>query len=288
MHHFRNWLLLPFLPPLLIVGNFLHIFLEPPFFYVNVNNSNVDTKQENTSMYIPGAGFSGFFYTLGRLQAFHNSPISSAQEYHCFSAGCLALVISLLRIPVHSVIAQASSSRDRWIEGEISRYDVVEDFVDGILSNVHLNAKFESECSLYQANGTQEVDTNNIHCHLPRINVITSSWDTTTMLSQSTQTPRSLDHLRLLLIQTTWIPYVTGSTLGKIDDETGMYHNDGALAGLFQNIFSSSNGLLSRPSRHDYSLLLPWKLSLLLNSLNLGLDHDRAIYYWEEGRRRGV
>jgi hypothetical protein len=175
------------------------------------------------------------------------------------------------------VIAHASSSRDRWIEGEISRYDVVEDFVDRILSNVHLNAKFETA-----------LDTNNIHCHLPKINVITSSWDTTAMLSQSTQTPRSLDHLRLLLIQTTWIPYVTGSTLGKIDDETGMYHNDGALAGLFQNIFSSSNGPLGRPSRHDYSLLLPWKLSLLLNSLNLGLDHDRAIYYWEEGRRRGV
>ena len=137
MHHFRNWLLLS----LLLVGNnFLQIFLESPFF--DVNNVNI-SDSTRTSMYIPGAGFSGFFYTLGRLQAFHNSSISSAQEYHCFSAGCLALVISLLRIPVHSVIARASSSRDRWIEGEISRYDVVEDFVDRILSNVHLNAKFE-------------------------------------------------------------------------------------------------------------------------------------------------
>lgn len=180
---------------------------------------------------------SGFFYTLGRLQAFHDDNYSITSplhyyDYHCFSAGCLALVTSLSKIPIDTVVELAHQSRDRWISGEISRYDVVEYFVDKLISNVEgeydtnlsevveKNASIGArsiECGKCQTNTTQEIDNSTIQCllfnsrmynlqhTLPRIHVITSAWDKKYGLSEHTRTPSSIQQLRRMLIQTTWM-----------------------------------------------------------------------------------
>lgn len=190
-----------------IIINFLTLSIEP---YGNDFGSFVEHKPGNfIDIYIPGAGFSGFFYILGRLQALHNAPAdySSAHEYWCFSAGCLALVTSLLKLPVETAIEIALSSRDEWIKGKIGRYDVVEYFVNGLLS--HLNkeeAKAKDkklyttiECAelpfavidgvhpIHRLKNSQESEidsvvyysdseSNGFQDFLPRINVITSTW----------------------------------------------------------------------------------------------------------------
>ena len=104
------------------------MFFELPTTCVKEVGSHFD-------LYVPGAGFSGFFYTLGRLHALH-SVSSQPKEYYCFSAGCLALITSVMNMSVDQAIEIAHSSRDQWMMGDISRYDVVEVFVDRLLSNV--------------------------------------------------------------------------------------------------------------------------------------------------------
>ena len=137
---------------------------------------------------------------------------------------------SLSKIPIDTVVELAHQSRDRWISGKISRYDVVEYFVDKLISNVEgeydknisevVDATIGTrsiECGKCQANTTQEIDNTTIQCllfnsrmynlqnALPRIHVITSAWDKQYGLSEHTQTPLSIQQLRRMLIQTTWM-----------------------------------------------------------------------------------
>jgi hypothetical protein len=293
-----------------LVSNFLSMFLEPlSTSVVSVGISMSKTEGDTIDVYIPGAGFSGFFYTLGRLQALHQSSYhnSSSFQYYCFSAGCLALLTSLLQLPVDSAVKLAHSSRNRWILGEISRYDVVKHFVDGLLDveDVDVDAPITTEGMWNETIDEQDVECRDFQCNsteggrilenaqyttkrndidvrgfLPRINVITSTWDAQHFISQRIQQPSSVEHLKELMIQTTWIPFVTGSSFWKREGDN--FHNDGAFAGLFKHEH------FFYPSQYHHSLLLPWSFDLLSNGLNILLGHDRAVHYWEEGYSRGV
>lgn len=293
-----------------LVSNFLSMFLEPlSTSVVSVGTSMSKTEGDTIDVYIPGAGFSGFFYTLGRLQALHQSSYhnSSSFQYYCFSAGCLALLTSLLQLPVDSAVKLAHSSRNRWILGEISRYDVVKHFVDGLLDveDVDVDAPIPTEGMWNETIDEQDVECRDFQCNsteggrilenaqyttkrndidvrefLPRINVITSTWDAQHFISQRIQQPSSVEHLKELMIQTTWIPFVTGSSFWKREGDN--FHNDGAFAGLFKHEY------FFYPSQYQHSLLLPWSFDLLSNGLNILLGHDRAVHYWEEGYSRGV
>jgi hypothetical protein len=228
------------LSPILLIGasivsNFFSMFLEPPRGGADLHSSvHRETTGDDAAIdvYIPGAGFSGFFYTLGRLEALHNAPSNGSSpvfDYYCFSAGCLALVTSLLGLPIDSAIDIAHASRDRWMTGEIGRYDVVGHFVDGLLFRAEENVPSEdgrpyvtmdggSTTGLkYRANNTRGIamdstryypsdrDGDILKQHLPRINVITSRWSKRNIFSQNIQKPSSVEHLRRLLVQTTWM-----------------------------------------------------------------------------------
>ena len=118
-----------------------------------------------------------------------------------------------------SAIELAFSSRNRWNTGEISRYEVVEEFVDGLLANPALdchgnNATFDGErleeWDKYDSNSTQSElelrENSHILQHvLPRINVITSVWNRESIPSRHVQKPTSIEHLRRMLVQTTWM-----------------------------------------------------------------------------------
>lgn len=238
-HHRRKGVILIIIAPLFlltssVVNNFLSMYLEP---LGSKTYSTISRKKDNSiDIYIPGAGFSGFFYTLGRLQALHTSTLNSSSfQYYCFSAGCLALLTSLLQLPVDSAVELAHSSRNRWITGEISRFDVVEYFIDGLLLfdskgkygslNGTLNATIDRgapvECTEFQSNSThgreKKIDTPtaqltltrqqngiDIRDFLPRINVITSTWNKLNLQS-NVQQPSSVEDLKKLLIETTWM-----------------------------------------------------------------------------------
>ena len=271
-----------------IVGNFLSMFLEPiqstSFLFNGQSQSDV-TLHYSPSIYIPGAGFSGFFYTLGRLQVLADD---NKYDYYCFSAGCLALLTHIIDVSIHKVVEIAHSSRNRYISGEISRYDVVENFVNRLLDEDTVHTEYE--------NSTQSIRTisydekiQRLQDVLPRINVITSKWDKYSLISQRQEKPTSVKHLQRMLLETTYIPFITGDSLGIPRDEDGSfrYHNDGAFAGLLQSLLVTTE--LFDPSKYRHSLLLPWRFDILINGLNLfALDHAKAIHYWEEGMRRGV
>jgi len=263
------------------------MFLEPiqltSFICKGKECVNVVHNEEHhpPSIYIPGAGFSGFFYTLGRLQVLADMNSSLSYDYYCFSAGCLALMTHMLEVPKHSVIEMAYSSRNRYISGEISRYDVVENFVNGLLDK---DAAMQTNTSIpYNERIRRLQDV------LPRINVITSTWDKYSfIISQRQEKPTSVNHLKRMLLETTYIPLITGDSLGILDeDQNFRYHNDGAFAGLLQSLLVTTE--LFDPSKYRHSLLLPWRFDILINGLNLfALDHAKAIHYWEEGMRRGI
>lgn len=309
-----------------VFGNFISMFLEPIDVFLGGNDATdrqQRAKEKHSSpidVYIPGSGFSGFFYTLGRLEALLHTTDTSTKdghhEYYCFSAGCLALVTSLMKMPVDHALELANDSRARWLMGDISRYDVVEHFVDGLLLP---NVEEEEKCAFVNRTftGTSEAraadycishccnDTDdgidctsqytakrrghNLHHMLPRINIITTRWNHNQfVLSQDIQRPESIEHLKRLLLRTTWIPFITGPSFGHADDD-GQKQYDGAIAGLFQHFIHPSKRVIRfDPQQHHFSLLLPWNLDLFLNSLNLHLHLDKALHFWEKGLARGV
>jgi hypothetical protein len=293
-----------------VTANFLSMFLEPfDARSQGISDTHAPKSSDSIDVYIPGAGFSGYFYTLGRLHSHEESSNPRPREYYCFSAGCLALVSSLFKVPIDSVIELAHSSRNRWVTGEISRYGVVEHFIDGLFSSTGE----QNNCSTKSVqNATVDGDmlvdvdmearpnhSGNARCILPehdrnmqeslqRIHVITSTWGKRHAVT--IQEPSGVNHLKELLIQTTWIPFVTGSSFGKRDDRNGAYHNDGAFAGLLGNLIPQSiheMGLFL-PHQYHHSLLLPWRFDLLSNNLNMRMSHDKAVHFWEEGLRRGL
>ena len=87
-----------------ILISFSVIFLECPEFLQSSRNDAFG-HSGTRRLYIPGAGFSGFFYTLGRLNTLLHGAIDQHEdEYYCFSAGCLALVASFMEIPLTQVV----------------------------------------------------------------------------------------------------------------------------------------------------------------------------------------
>ena len=267
-----------------IVGNFLSMFLEPIQSTSFIcKEHQLDLELHSSSVYIPGAGFSGFFYTLGRLKVLADTNSSLSYDYYCFSAGCLALLTHILDIPIHNVVETAHSSRNSFLRGEISRYDVVENFVNRLLDEDAVHTEYE--------NSTQSIRTipyneriQRLQDVLPRINVITSKWDKHSFITHRLEKPTSVKHFQRMLLETTYIPLITGDSLGILDeDQNFRYHNDGAFVGLLRR------SEMFDPSKYRHSLLLPWRFDILINGLNLfALDHAKAIHYWEEGMRRGI
>jgi hypothetical protein len=192
----------------MVANNLMSMFLESPF----PSSSHVASCSEN-SVYIPGAGFSGFFYTLGRLSSLSNETrktgIESPYEYYCFSSGCLALVAHLLGRNVDSALELAHESRNQFISGNIGPYSIVGKFVDGLLfgdaeadAAAHLHYDGSDQCS---TNHNASNAIHQLYGHLSRINVITTSWNEANIPSQSIRSPSNVDQLRQMLIQTTWM-----------------------------------------------------------------------------------
>lgn len=301
--------------------SFSVIFLECPAFLQPLmpGNAKTDASTQTRRMYIPGAGFSGFFYTLGRLHSLHSKSTTQHDEYFCFSAGCLALVATLMEVPLQSAVEMANGSRRKWMNGEIGRYEVVKYFVDELLYEgegrmldlvdaAHLQLANSSNGMLRNTYGhissselVKELpydslfnetkyrafnmkQSHKIQHHLSKINIITSTWSNNiSIITQSVRSPSTILELKQMLLQTTWIPFITGPTLGKLD-ASGEYHNDGAFAALLYGCKS----LFRKDAVHSaqYALKLPWDVDLLCNGLNIILDYDKAILFWNKGLLR--
>lgn len=283
-----------------------------------------DTK---ISMHIPGNGFSGFFFTLGRLEAFLNQnhrtdaseqaaarsrnengtealPPTPDVEYHCWSAGCLSLIAALLEVPIQATLDLALTARESYARGDIGRYDIVENFVDGLLSyeshcengEAEIDSDFNTSCSCTEQSGFNKLENTT----LSTINVVSSAWSfdgANPLLEKVTRSPSNVGELRAMLLDTTRIPFLTGNTFGEKDTTTGAYHNDGAIAVWYHKTTSrSSSGGRSLGSSSDFCSddasfklsLPPWSVSMYANMLNMNFGKDLATGFWRDGMDMGV
>jgi|NOAtaT_6_FD_contig_81_74274_length_1114_multi_3_in_0_out_0_1 hypothetical protein len=199
------------------------------------------------NVYVPGAGFSGFFFMLGRLQSL---PSSSQKNYYCFSAGCLGVVATLIsNYTAEEVTDLAFQIQKQWSNGELSRYDLTEAFVNKLLPP-HYDESFSSTDLL------------------SKVNIITTVSSSASILSQHVRTAKTVSQLREMLVQTTWIPFLTGWGLSKNG------HYDGAFAQY----------LGGYQSPYDVSLDLPlmWA-DLMLNQMNPKLSINQTLKYYSAG-----
>jgi hypothetical protein len=139
-------------------------------------------------IYVTGGGFSGFWFSMGRLRSI---PNPRERNFVCYSAGCLASVASLSNSSMEELYDIASTTREQLLSGERHRYDIVEFFVDGLLEGADSEVLTDS---------------------LDRLHILTSVTDPQSTLPMARmQTPSDLRHLKTLLLQTTWIPQAIGS-----------------------------------------------------------------------------
>ena len=191
------------------------------------------------------------------------------------------------------------------MRGEIGRYEVVGSFVDEMLqigtyegydsfnrssygirldqSEYSYNETVLKSSSLTNSTTLIQSPPHKILQHLPKMYIITSTWSRKKMISKSIRTPSTVSELKQMLLQTMWIPFVTGESLGK-QDHSGEYHNDGAFVALMHGwkiLFKNKKWI---DTTHD--LKLPWDAQLIFNGLNIDLDEKLALHFWNKGLYR--
>jgi hypothetical protein len=205
-------------------------------------------------VFVSGGGFSGFWFSIGRLQSVEDP---ASKEYYCYSAGCLAVVAALASCDVNQMADMCFGVQDRWNAGETKHHDVVRDFLNHFLETPNVKDLLTD----------QE--------RLSKIHIITSVQDGWFGVKSAIRSPVTHDDLYEMLLQTTWIPFATGESLWETDTRDGQYHMDG--------IFS--------PQDHPvcaHNLGLPWTWDLRANALNVNLGLDKVKKFWNEGLAYGL
>ena len=155
------------------------------------------------SIYVPGYGFSGFWYTLGRIQSLKNPE---SYDYYCYSAGCLAPVARFKNWSLEEVIHFAVGARDKWKGGNIDRYSVVDHFVSGLLDTDENNktCQFNSTVEAYQCQSHVKKMMLSSPSWLSNLNILTTTKDRG-IVTHKVQKPKNIYELHQMLIQTTWM-----------------------------------------------------------------------------------
>jgi hypothetical protein len=217
------------------------------------------------SIYVTGGGFSGFWFTLGRLQGVlldHSEP----KELYCYSSGCLALVAALSRYTMEEMWNIAYNVQTQWKQGQISRYDVVATFVDDLLYGP--DRSFTSSTK----NLTVSLESPSLRLRpldLSSLKVITTVNDGWFGAKTSIRSAETVSELRAMLIQTTWIPFAIGNGLWYSG------HMDGAFTTPFHPVTELAVGLE-----------LDW--DLYANVLNVNLGRDKVEKFWKKGTVMGL
>jgi len=263
---------------------------------------NAPAQSDEDCIYVPGGGFSGFWFSMGRLQSLDHPQ---NERFVCYSAGCLG-VVSILRNHFENktgasnnnqyerLYEYARSIQTAWQAGTINRYRVVEVFVDGILEkldestsaafletirrNVHIVTtafgENDTEQSDHEKSSFQWLSSSSL---IPRATL---------------QQPLDIPSLKRMLLQTTWIPLATGSSW------THRGHMDGAFSifqhprcrktvGLTLSAFGSTNRTSTMPVPSLYESF-ERSATLWTNTLNININKQDVKKLWTTGLDYGV
>jgi hypothetical protein len=231
-----------FMSLVFLFGMAMTMFFGTP---TNTTHSFVDKD----SVYVPGGGFSGFWFTLGRLRSI---PDPDTKNFYCYSAGCLGVVATLSNYTMEEMYGIAYDVQNRWKQGDVGHFNVVETFLDDLLFGDRSNSSiFVNE------------DT------LSRLNIITTVKGNWFGLNAVVRKPESLEHLHEMLLQTTWIPYATGGDLWLED------HMDGAFT-------------VAQHPKCEHSVGISSDLDLVANIVNVNLGRDKVEKFYNAGLALGL
>jgi len=219
------------------------------------------------SLYVPGGGFSGFWYLLGQLQSLHesehacprtvaltcehgegqtmnqtfsglNRPVKTEASgirndtnamhcsdhdhddppsYVCFSSACLAVIAANQGWSLDRTYNVTKLIQDRWHSGEITTADVLPTFIDSLLADLDpyqplpewMQKRFiilTTTSSAGQRPKNDKKKNSWWHSSL-------SHWRSLGTAGPVLNVPTDYDSLRQQLIQTSWIPGITGDEM---------------------------------------------------------------------------
>lgn len=207
-------------------------------------------EHDPTSVYVPGAGFSGFWFTFGALQKID----STNHTFYCYSSGCLVVLAKVLDTSFNQTYGICDSIKQSVQLGTMSRYNAVAEMFESL---------------------TRDIDDDSAVASLEflqKINVLITSKDEGVIVRKAT----TLLELKSLLVSTTWIPFVTGNGLWATNENGG--HIDGAFSKSIhpQCMYRCGKGIPLSSSG----------LQIKFNALNMNLDIDQVRSYWELGQQQ--
>jgi hypothetical protein len=249
--------------------------------------------EDDDCVYVPGGGFSGFWFSLGRLQSLRRKqqqrqslrhpqdhleelrPQQPPTHHHhkdrfvCYSAGCLGVVATLLdRHSMSELYAIARAIQVEWAEGRLHRYQVVEAFVDALLDGV----------------GEGDEDGHDVWKAIrDQLFIVTTVPTPAGLWEARMRQPHDAASLKTMLLQTTWIPLAVGSSF------THLGHLDGAFSTLQHPSCRRRVGLAGPfDVSKDGTGVLSDMWMLWSNTLNVNLAKEDVENLWQMGLDHGV
>lgn len=199
-----------------------------------------------STIYIPGGGFSGFWFHLGFLQSLENRH---EYDYYCYSSGCLGALAVLMNLTLDETVDAAFSAQEMWRSGSISRFQLVDHFFETMLTG----------------HRDESASLNDLDSVLPNIKILVTSQKDGHQVRQ----PQNRTDLKDLLIKTTWVPYLTGwGFLSEGDD----IYLDGGFSRYLHPLC-------------EYRLDLPLIWETLIHTFSPGLTRDQVEQLWRAGYR---
>jgi hypothetical protein len=278
-----------------------------------ISTTSAITAESEDCIYVPGGGFSGFWFSLGRLQSLTLQDFRT-QKMVCYSAGCLGYVTTLIQKETSTARGGGTSDEDAgyeslynmarqiqkdWSDGRIHRYQIVEIFIENILQN--LDEIKQRQPSTY----TRIVSTMERNLYVtttvpssPRFNggrggILEATLQQLPPSSSSSyddsddSTTTQIRHIKRMLLQTTWIPIAIGPSF------TLEGHLDGAFSAIQHPKCKRQVGLEVIPPRSvrrtkSYKSLLVDFWKLWSNTLNVNLPKHDVDHLFHMGYQYGV
>jgi len=228
-----------------------------------------------------------------------NSPDGGGNDsvkYYCYSSGCLSLIVAHLNTSVDDTYSACQSLQNRWLNGSLSRYDLVSQFLEELLP-LDVDGTTDSPHML-AANGTTTMTTTRRMVHtgtaadasgsssgwhrfLSRLHVLVT---TTSGQGVEAVTARNREHLVDLLLQTTWIPLVTGRGLAEGQSLSPEDNPEGGHPpSLRQPRFLDGGFSRALHPECQYTVRVPNTWESVLYTLHPGMDQLQAYRLWEHG-----
>ncbi|KAI2501414.1 hypothetical protein MHU86_13081 [Fragilaria crotonensis] len=104
--------------------------------------SGSNPSLDPNSVYVSGGGFTGFWFSIGRLQSVENP---ASKNYYCYSAGCLAVVAALSNSTLEQMSDLSFGVQKRWQTGETKHHGVVTDFLDKLVVTPNVQTLLRNE-----------------------------------------------------------------------------------------------------------------------------------------------